>query len=174
MPNNSLQRTRPRALADARPLRARCCSGVGRRQDMVKVTEYFLIGGGLIFAVLGLLHGIYAILDIYHPRRFAPMDPSLIDQMASSGLRIARGRTNMWDTWLGFNLSHSLGLMVFGSVCVYAGVFLRSLALPKAGLLIPVLVGIVYFLLAIRFWFRVPALGAAIGTVFLFVAWVLS
>ena len=137
------------------------------------MTEYLLIVGGFIFLAMGLLHGIYTILDIYRPRRFAPMDTSLIDQMASSGVRFARGRTNMWNAWLGFNLSHSLGLLVFGSVCVGAGVFLSSLALPKAGLLIPVLVGIIYFLLAIRFWFRVPALGAAIGTGFLFVGWVL-
>ena len=135
------------------------------------MSQYLLIAGGLIFAILGLLHVIYAISDIYRPRHFAPLNPKLIDQMASTGVRLARGRTNMWDAWLGFNISHGLGAVIFGLVCVGAGVFSRRLALPKAILLIPVLVGVIYFLLAIRFWFRVPAVGIAIGTGFLFIGW---
>jgi hypothetical protein len=93
--------------------------------------------------------------------------------MASAGVRLARGRTNMWDAWLGFNFSHALGAVIFGVVCVGAGVFARTLALPKAALLIPVLVGVIYLVLALRFWFRLPAVGIAIGTGFLFLGWML-
>jgi hypothetical protein len=135
------------------------------------MSQYLLIAGGLIFSVLGLLHVIYAISDIYRPRHFAPLNPKLINQMASTGVRLARGRTNMWDAWLGFNISHGLGAVIFGLVCVGAGVFARTLALPGVTLLIPVLVGVIYLLLALRFWFRVPAVAIAIGTGFLFMAW---
>ena len=137
------------------------------------MSHYLLIAGGTLFSILGLVHAIYTICDIYRPRHLAPIDQAIIDQMTSAGVRLARGRTNMWDAWLGFNLSHGLGVVVFGLVCVGAGVFAGRLALPKATLLIPVLVGVIYFLLAIRFWFRVPAVGIAIGTGFLFMGWVL-
>lgn len=137
------------------------------------MSRYLLIAGGTLFSILGLLHAIYTLGDIYRPRRLAPMDQAVINQMASTGVRLARGRTNMWDAWLGFNLSHGLGAVIFGLVCVGAGVFARNLALPKTTLLLPVLVGAIYFLLAIRFWFRVPAIGIAIATGFLFIGWLL-
>lgn len=136
------------------------------------MSQYLLIAGGTIFSILGLLHAIYTVCDIYRPRYLAPKDQAVIDQMASAGVRLARGRTNMWDAWLGFNLSHSLGVVMFGLVCVGAGVFARSLAVPRATLLIPVLVGVIYLLLAIRFWFRTPTVGVAIGTGLLFLGWV--
>ena len=137
------------------------------------MSQYLLITGGTIFSILGLLHAVYTICDIYQPKHFAPVDPTVIDQMASTGVRLARGRTSMWDAWLGFNISHGLGAAMFGLVCVGAGVFARTLALPRATLLIPVLVGAIYLLLALRFWFRVPAVGFAIGTGFLFMGWLL-
>lgn len=137
------------------------------------MSQSLLITGGAIFSILGLLHALYTIRDVYRPRHFAPTDPTIIDLMTSAGVRLARGRTNMWDAWLGFNFSHALGAVIFGLVCVGAGVFARTLALPKATLLIPVLVGVIYLLLAFRFWFRVPAVGIAIGTGFLFMGWML-
>jgi len=137
------------------------------------VSQYLLIAGGTIFSILGLLHAIYTICDVYRPRRLAPIEQAVIDQMAAAGVRLARGRTNMWDAWLGFNISHGLGTIMFGLICLGAGLFARSLALPKAALLIPVLVGAIYLLLAVRFWFRVPAVGIAIGTGLLLMGWAL-
>jgi len=137
------------------------------------VSEYLLIAGGTIFSILGLLHAVYTIGDIYRPKRLAPTDQTVIDQMAASGVRLANGRTNMWDAWLGFNISHGLGTLMFGLICIGAGVFARSVALPKAALLIPVLVGAIYLLLAVRFWFRAPAVGIALGTGLLLMGWAL-
>ena len=137
------------------------------------MSQYLLITGGTIFSIMGLIHAIYTVCDIYRPTHFAPLNSTLIDQMASTGVRLARGRTNMWDAWLGFNISHGLGAVIFGLVCVGAGVFARTLALPGATLLIPVLVGVIYLLLALRFWFRVPAAGIAIATGLLFMGWLL-
>jgi hypothetical protein len=135
------------------------------------MSQYLLIAGGMIFSILGLLHAVFTICDIYRPKYFAPLNPALIDQMALTGVRLARGRMNMWDAWLGFNISHGLGAVIFGLVCVGAGIFARTLALPRATLLIPVLVGVIYLLLALRFWFRLPAIGIAIGTGLLFMGW---
>jgi hypothetical protein len=136
------------------------------------VSKYLLIAGGTLFSILGLLHAIYTISDVYRPRRLVPMAQAVIDQMASTGVRLARGRMTMWDAWLGFNLSHSLGVVIFGLVCIGVGAFAERLAVPKAALLIPVLVGGIYLLVAIRFWFRTPAVGIVIGTGLLFLGWV--
>src|SRR5438034_335635 len=77
--------------------------------------------------------------------------------MAPAPLRLAP-QPPLWNAWLGFNLSHSLGLLVFGTVfgamavsdfgAVVENLFLRFGA---------VLVGLIYLLLALRFWFWVPA-----------------
>ena len=100
------------------------------------MSHYLLIAGGTIFSILGLVHAGYTVCDIYRPRYLAPRDQAVIDQMATADMRLARGRTNMWDAWLGFNLSHSLGVIMFGLICIGAGVFARRLAVPKAALLI--------------------------------------
>jgi len=135
------------------------------------MTAYLLISGGSIFTLLGLLHGVFTIADISRPRRLAPMDSNVMAQMAATGVRLARGRTNMWDAWLGFNLSHSLGAIMFGSLCIGAGIFLDAWRLPKAALLIPVAISGIYLWLAIRFWFRIPAAGIAISIILFFLSW---
>jgi hypothetical protein len=137
------------------------------------VTALFLVLGGSIFAFLGAVHAIYTLMDVRSPRRFAPTDMKLADAMKSTGVRLSRGRTNMWDAWLGFNLSHGLGAVFFGVVCISAGVYLEALRLPKPALLIPALVGLMYFALAIRFWFRVPAVGIGAATAFFLAGWLM-
>jgi len=101
------------------------------------------------------------------------VDPKVADAMKSTGVRLSRGRGNMWDAWLGFNISHGLGAVFFGVVCIAAGVYLEALSLPKPVLLIPALVGLMYFALAVRFWFRVPAVGIGAATVFFFAGWLM-
>jgi hypothetical protein len=135
------------------------------------VTAQFLALGGAIFVFLGTIHAIYSLVDVRSPRHFAPVDLKVVDAMKSTGVRLARGRTNMWDAWLGFSISHSLGAVFFGVVCVAAGFHLEALDLPKPVLLIPTVVGAMYFALAVRFWFREPAMGIGVATALLFAAW---
>ena len=133
----------------------------------------WFIMGGSIFAILGLVHAVYTLADISRPRRLVPDDPAVIAAMSSSGLRLARGGTTMWRAWVGFNFSHSLGIVMFGVACVAVGLSLQSLALPKAALLVPVTIGFTYFLLANRYWFRAPAIGVAAGTLCFAIGWLL-
>jgi len=137
------------------------------------MTSVWFIVGGSLFAILGLVHAIYTLADISRPRRLVPDDPAVIAAMSSSGLRLARGGTTMWRAWVGFNFSHSLGIAMFGVGCIVAGLYLQSLALPKAALLVPVAIGVIYVLLAIRYWFRGPAIGVAAGTLCLVIGWLL-
>jgi hypothetical protein len=135
------------------------------------VTALFLIVGGSIFGILGLLHAVYTFTDASNPRRLAPDDSDVLRSMASSKVRLSRGGTTMWRAWLGFNFSHSLGALMFSAACITAGLNLPALSLPKAALLLPVGIGAIYLWLATRYWFRIPAIGIALGTACFVAAW---
>jgi hypothetical protein len=132
-----------------------------------------LILGGTVFGVLGTLHVVYTLLDLHNPRRLVPVDPSVAHAMANSALRLSGGRTDMWRAWIGFNFSHSLGVLMVAALAIWVGS--RTNTLP-VGIIMPALtlIGCVYLVLALLYWFRVPAIGVAIGTCCLATAWVLS
>ena len=83
-------------------------------------------------------------------------------------------RTTVWLGWVGFNLSHSLGAVLFGAVVVLVG---RNQAMfeAQATLFLPLaaLVSGLYLALAIRFWFRTPIIGVALSSACFLVSWAL-
>ncbi len=91
--------------------------------------------------------------------------------MANTGLRLARGRTSMWRAWVGFNFSHSLGVILFGCSCIFVGSILGHSAVPAWVLFSLTLVGLVYFALGVLYWFSVPVAGIVVGTISLLLAW---
>lgn len=132
--------------------------------------------GGIIFCSLGAIHAIYTVGDTFSPRWLVPDDSTMIEAMKGSGVRLARTGTNMWRAWIGFNFSHSLGVVLFGIACTHWGdlLGLSDGALAQVGRFVPTLVGATYFVLAVRYWFRVPVIGIALGTLSLFVAGILG
>jgi hypothetical protein len=131
-----------------------------------------LILGGSVFGVLGGLHAIYTVLDLGSPRRLVPVDPSVMHAMANSAVRLSRGGTDMWRAWIGLNFSHSLGLLLLATVAIWAG--FRINRLPVAIMPMLTLIGCAYLRLALLYWFRIPAIGVAIGTGCFVAAWVMS
>lgn len=131
-----------------------------------------LILGGAVFGVLGGLHAVYTLLDLRDPRRLVPVDPAVRVAMAHAPLTISRRGTDVWRAWVGFNFSHSLGLLLFAAVAIGAGA--RVERLPGGIMPALILIGGVYMVLALLYWFRTPAIGAAIGTGCFLAAWVLS
>src|SRR5215471_16375875 len=117
-------------------------------QTLSPVINILLLLGGAVFGVLGALHAIYTLLDLRNPRRLVPVDPSVAQAMANAPLRLSRGRTDMWRAWIGFNFSHSLGLLLFAAVALWAG--FRINTLPVAIMSALVLIGCVYLFLALR------------------------
>jgi hypothetical protein len=77
------------------------------------MSQYLVASGTAIFLVLGTLHGLLALRDLTHPRAFTPTDDRVRRAMQAGQLAL-NPRANIWRAWLGFNLSHSLGLVVFG------------------------------------------------------------
>ncbi len=137
------------------------------------VIAILLILGGAVCGVLGTLHVIYTLLDLRKPRRLVPVDPAVLQAMANSALRLSRGGTDMWRAWIGFNFSHSVGVLLTAALAVWAGLQINTL---PVGIIMPVLIliGCVYLVLALRYWFRGPVIGAAIATGCFTAAWILS
>jgi hypothetical protein len=79
----------------------------------------------------------------------------------------------MWRAWIGFNFSHSLGLLLVAALALWAGFRIKML---PVGIIMPALalIGCVYEVLALLYWFRFPAIGVAVGTGCFAVAWLLS
>jgi hypothetical protein len=132
-----------------------------------------LIIAGLIYVVLGALHGLYTWLDTGKPRRIVPDDPTVITAMQNSRIRLTRGASTMWQGWVGFNFSHSLGAVFFGGTLCSIAASLGRLGLPPWVLLVLAGFSGVYLLLALRYWFRIPVLGTAIATACLGLAWLI-
>ena len=132
-----------------------------------------LILGGTVFGVLGALHAVYTLLDLHNPRRLVPVDPSVAHAMANSALRLSGGRTDMWRAWVGFNFSHSLGVLMVAGLALWAGSRFNTL---PVSIIMPALtlIGCAYEVLALLYWFRAPAIGVAVGTGCFAAAWLLS
>jgi hypothetical protein len=138
-----------------------------------ELSRYLFLAGALPFLVFGTLHAVQTPRQPAERRGLSPSDPSLAESMAHSNILLTR-RTDMWRAWVGFNLSHSLGLVLFGGVMVLVGRTSASFGY-NAGIFLPlaVVVSIAYLILAMAYWFRTPIIGIGL-CVFLFsAAWVL-
>ena len=113
-----------------------------------------------IFVLLGLMHLAYTFRGtMLHPREVA-----LMQAMQQAAPRITR-QTTMWRAWVGFNASHSLGLILFGMVFGYLAlempaVLFGSLFLRLLGLLL--MLG--YVGLARSYCFNTPFRAVVLAT----------
>jgi hypothetical protein len=69
-----------------------------------------VLGAGIIFT-LGVFHLIYT----FWGPNLTPRDPTLQISMSQIAPVITR-ETTMWRCWVGFNASHSMGLILFGLI----------------------------------------------------------
>jgi hypothetical protein len=129
---------------------------------MITLGALLYAAGGAIFCVLGTLHAVYMLMDLRRPRRLVPSDLALIAAMAGSRVRLAGDATDMWHAWIGFNLSHSLGALLFGATAIaWPGVAAGHAALAW----LPAAVAALYLAIGLRFWFSVPNAGIAAAMV---------
>jgi hypothetical protein len=72
-----------------------------------------------VFAVLGTLHLVYTLHDFgERPRYFRPADRSLLPAMRKTTTAIGPTGRDYWSGILGFNLSHSIGVLLFALLIV--------------------------------------------------------
>jgi hypothetical protein len=127
------------------------------------MSQIFIIVAASVFLLLGSLHGIFTLKDLKNPKAFTPRDPELRKAMQQSSIGLHR-TINLWDAWMGFNLTHSLGLILFGAAFLHVGVF-EPIAFAQSPLLqaCAVVVSALYLVLSLKFFFSKPVIGSAIG-----------
>ncbi len=115
--------------------------------------------GCLVFVMLGCMHVAIAFLTT----KFEPADKKLLSQMKQTN-PIITNQTTIWDASQGFHTSHSLGAIFFGMIYIVLTIenynYLKSSVLLNSLLL---LFPLTFLLLAIKFWFKKPAIATAIA-----------
>jgi hypothetical protein len=122
-----------------------------------------------VFAILGALHLVYTLRDFgERPRYFRPVDSALLPAMRKTYVAIAPTGRDYWSVILGFNLSHSIGVLLFALLIIVAAQYQITWLKPVLAAL-----GLIFAAIAWRCWFRTPMLGSLIGTVLMIASWLL-
>jgi len=115
-------------------------------------------------AAIILFFGSMHLAYTFFTDQLTPVDGQLETAMKHVAAHIS-SETTMWKTWVGFNVSHSMGLILFGLIYGYLTLY-RWDVLQKshflAGLGLVVLVS--YVVLARVFWFSDPLIGVSVAT----------
>lgn len=119
-----------------------------------------VVSASIVFT-LGAIHIVYT----FWGPKLTPRDPALEISMSQTSPVISK-ETTMWRCWVGFNASHSLGLILFGLIFGYlawahAPLLFHSPFLLVVGL--AMLGGLV--VLARVYWFSAPFMGVCIALV---------
>jgi hypothetical protein len=116
------------------------------------------LSAGILFA-LGVLHLVYT----FWGPKLTPRDPALRIRMSEVCPVITR-ETTMWRAWVGFNVSHGMGAILFGLIYGFLAIT-HSRLLFQSPFLLVVGLGMIGGLLALgkAYWFRVPVICIGIS-----------
>ena len=124
------------------------------------IEQILLIVGASIFGVLGTIHLAYT----FYSNKFNAFDPAVTKAMKDTSPILTK-ETTMWDAWVGFNASHSLGAMLVAAFYVPLALFNMDVIRETAWFsFLPVIIGLSYLTLAKRYWFKIPFFGILIST----------
>ena len=137
------------------------------------MSRYLFLAGGLVMLLLGTIH---VVLTPQHPgerKGLSPVEPAIAESMARAGVRLS-DRMDMWRAWVGFNLSHSLGVSLLGVTVLLVGRTSTSFA-GNAAVFLPlaVMVSFAYLGLAVVYWYRAPVVGVGLAVALFVSAWAL-
>ena len=120
-----------------------------------------MIASAGIIGILGIVHFVLTIWGQKH----LPRDSSLVESMANVS-PIITTQTTIWKMWMGFNFSHSMGLLLFGLTYNYLAIahgelLFKSIILQAIGF--GALVG--YVVLARIYWFIAPLAASSLALI---------
>jgi hypothetical protein len=112
-----------------------------------------------IVLTLGVLHLIFT----FWGAKLTPRDPALQVSMSQISPVITK-ETTMWKGWVGFNASHSMGLILFGLVYDFLAI-VHSWLLFQSPFLLTIGLAMLggYFSLSKVYFFRRPFIGVSIS-----------
>jgi energy-converting hydrogenase Eha subunit F len=114
-----------------------------------------------VVALLGLVHLYYTLAS----NKFYPRDVDLKERLESVS-PVLTGKTTMWKAWVGFNISHSLGALLFGVIYGYLGMFRLAVLQGSLFLLIAgAFLLIAYLILGKVYWSSTPFRGIGLAFV---------
>jgi len=117
-----------------------------------------VLSASIIFA-LGVTHFVYT----FWATTLTPRDPSLQISMSQISPVITK-ETTMWRAWVGFNASHSMGLILFGLVFGFLALAHGPLLFQSPFLLIVGLAMLVGFVvLSKMYFFSAPLVGVSVS-----------
>src|ERR1700723_1758943 len=128
------------------------------REGSLPAKILMVLSASMIFT-LGVVHLVYT----FWGTKLTPRDPAL--QISMSQIApIITNETTMWRCWVGFNASHSMGLILFGLVFGFLGLAHSQLLFQSPFLLVVGLAMLVGFvLLSKAYFFSVPLMGISIS-----------
>jgi hypothetical protein len=139
---------------------------------MPELSRYLFLAGAAPYIFLGVAHALATPLTTAEKKGLSPRDPAVGEAMAREHLLLTR-RTTLWLAWVGFNLSHSLGAVLFGVVVVLVARSSASFQ-AQAAVFLPLanLVSLCYLAIGLRYWFKTPIVGIGLAGVCFLAAWV--
>lgn len=140
---------------------------------MPELSRYLFLLGAVPFMVLGAMHAWHTPTRLDEKKGLSPRDEGVARAMATTTPRLT-ARTDLWRAWVGFNYSHSLGAVLFGAFVLLIGRSAESFAL-EATFAVPLALAIslVYLVLALKYWFRTPAIGVGLSVGCFVLSWLL-
>jgi hypothetical protein len=138
--------------------------------------QAWFIAGTIPLMLAGGLHALLTLTDVIRPRYFAPKDPAVRTAMEDTQMRFGGAAApSMWRAWLGFNISHGLGVFTVGLLCLLIASQDFSV-IERVDAIRPLTIAFsaAYLLLSLRFWFWGPVLVTGTSTACFTIAAVLS
>jgi len=121
--------------------------------------KIFMVLSASITATLGVIHFVYT----FWGTKLTPRDHALEIRMSEIS-PVITNETTMWRCWLGFNASHSMGLILFGLVFGFLALAHARLLFQSAFLIV---VGLAmlggFVVLGKLYFFSVPLTGISIA-----------
>lgn len=143
--------------------------------------QTWFTAGAIVMMAGGGGHALLTLVDTFRPIWLTPIDDSVRRAMDGTGMRFRRpfpgdeARPSMWTLWLGFNVSHGLGVFAFGLMCVLiSGSDFGLVEHTGAIRLVPIAVAAAYCAIALRYWFYAIVLLTGSATACFTVAAILA
>ena len=128
--------------------------------------QTFFLAGSVVFIFAGGAHVLGTLLDTVRPTFFTPIDRSVRPVVEGTGIRlVGRPAPSMWRVWLGIHITHGLGAVAFGLLCLVTAAHDFDLV-DRIGAFRPVTVAVSFAYLAVclRFFYYAPKILITVAT----------
>lgn len=112
-----------------------------------------------IYMGLGFVHAILTLFT----KAMQPSNPEVLALNQSSHAHITSS-TSLWLGGVGFHLSHSLGLFVFGAIFFGLSMSAPDIMVgPSFFGIVLIVVPLLYLFLSLKYWFILPSIGLGLA-----------